>query len=180
MKKTILSLLCLILLCGCSGYKEINDGYLVTSVAFEELDGGGLITANIILPQTEENMILSAWGGDFDEAFSALKKAQVRSLYFEHCGTVVLNPRLKPQAFEILELCKNKIKIPIAARVVYCHDAKALFSADRTGYDVISLLKNNNARQDNQIFEIEQTADNLELPFISISDKTMIFEGEIK
>ncbi len=180
MKKIILSLFCVVLLCGCSGYKEVNDGYLVTGIAFERLDGGVKITASIILPQSPEGVILSAVGSDLSTALCELKKSQVNTLYFEHCGAVVLNQNIKSDALKIFELCKTKIKIPISAKAVYCDNAEQLFLADRTGYDIISLLKNNHAKSDNRIFKIEQAADSISLPLISVRDKTMIFEGEIK
>ncbi len=178
--KKLIPLFCLMLLCGCSGYKEINNGYLVTGIAFDKTSDGVKITVNAVLPEGEENMILSGSGEGLKSALNDLKKAQVKTLYFEHCGTVVLNQNLKDNVYSILEFCKNQIKTPIAARVVLCNDAGSLFLADRTGYDVISLLKNNNFKTDNRLYKIEQGVGKTVLPLLSVKQNTISFEGEIK
>ncbi len=171
--KKLIPLFCLILLCGCSGYKEINNGYLVTGIAFDKTDNGVKITVNAVLPEGEENMILSGSGDSLSSAFNNLKKSQVKTLYFEHCGTVVLNQNLKDNLYPILEFCKNQIKTPIAVRVVFCNDSKSLFLADRTGYDVISLLKNSNFKTDNRLYKIEQGVRETVLPLLSVRQNTI-------
>ncbi len=179
MNKLIPFVMCILLLCGCSGYKEINNGYLVTAIAFEKTENGVKINASAFLPVLEENIVLQGTGGDFNSAFNELKRKQVKTLYFEHCGTVVLNQNFKDEALTVLEFCKNKIKVPIAARVILCNDAKALFEADKTGYDVISLLKNNNYNGEDRLYKIEQKGE-IALPFVTVNEKVISFEGEIK
>ncbi|MDO4607654.1 MAG: hypothetical protein Q4B40_00495 [Clostridia bacterium] len=177
MKKIILSLVCVGLLCGCSGYKEINNGFLVTSVAVGKTDNDIEIMLNVIQPENEKGLILSGSGTDLKSAYKEIKKSQTKTLYFEHCGTIVLNQNIKGETKQILNFCKSQMNIPIAAQVVYCSDAKALFNADQTGYDVISLIKNTGGNGQNRIYKIEQ-GKNTKIPTVAVKDNTMVFEGE--
>lgn len=180
MKKLIAPFILILLLCGCGEYKEINNGYLVTSVAFEKSGSDTQITVNILLPENDENLILTGSGIDLTAAFKALQKSQVKNFYFEHCGTVVLNQNVKNDVFDILNFCKNDIKMPVSARVVYCNNASSLFDADNTGYDVITLLKNSKQETDNRLYKIEQSKKSPALPLVKAEQDTIYFEGEIK
>lgn len=177
MKKIILSLFFAILLCGCTGYKETNNGYLVTSVAISKSGDGVTILLNTLSSKDQESIILSSEGYDLKSAFKNLKKQQTKSLYFEHCGVVALTTNLKNDVKPILNFCKNTIKVPIAVQIVYCDDANALFAADRTGYDVISLIKNADNKTDNLLYKIEQKT-KFKLPIIIVRDDVMFFEDE--
>ncbi len=180
MKKIIISLACVLLLCGCGRYKEINSRYLVTGIAFENTDKGVLISVNVLLPEAGENMILKGEGNNLNGALAELKKAQVKSLYFEHCATVALNQNTKNEISKILRFCKNQINIPISAQLIYCNDSYALFSADRTGYDVVTLLENSNVTSSCRLYKTEQRIADFTLPLIRAENDTITFEGDIK
>ncbi len=176
MKKIILSLACVCLLCGCSGYKEINNGYLVTSAAIGKTDNYIEIILNVILPENDESLVLLGRGKNLKSAYDEIKNSQTKTLYFEHCGTVVLNQNIKGEIKQVLTFCKTQMNIPIAAQVVYCNKAKSLFEADRTGYDVISLVKNTGGNGQNHIYKIEQRS-NIKIPVIAVREGTIYFEG---
>ncbi len=178
MKRIILPLFCLVLLCGCAGYKEINNGYLITATAFEKSNDNVKITLNAVLPESQDILVLSSSGSSLQSAFENLKKQQTKAFYFEHCGVVVLNENIKADKKEILNFCKQKMDIPISAGVVYCNDITALFNADCTGYDIMSLIKNTEIDTQNRIYKIEQQ--NTKLPIIALKNGVMYFEGEIE
>ncbi len=185
MKKIILPMFCVLLLCGCSGYKEINNGYLVTAIAFDKTEDNSQIILNTILPEgTDETIILTGSGHDFNSAFGELKKSQVKTLYFEHCGVLAVKKDIpKNELVDILKFCKDKIRLPIAVRTIYCTDATALFKADRTGYDVITLINNSGTKTDNRLYSLGRKIsdkNDFSLPLITTRAGTIYFEGEIE
>ena len=175
----------MLLLCGCSGYKEINNGYLVTAISFEKSGEESQILLKVLLPENEdESLILSGSGSGFDEAFSMLLRTQAKSLYFEHCGVLAIKRDTpKNEIEDILSFCHKKLNAPAAMRAVYCDDTKSVFDADKTGYDVITLINNNGIKYENRLYALKRKINDkadFSLPMVSARDNTVFFEGEVQ
>lgn len=172
MKKCTLILLTVVvaLLCGCTGYCEIERGYLVTAIGFSGDDNDFSITLEAIsssdvMDKPSEAITLWGRGKNFDDAFSALEKQLVKPLYFEQLGTVIISDTLDNiQIKSVIDFYKKLPSTNFGIYLVKTNDIDALFSNESVsgvlGYDVIGLIKNfekyNNIKLSNQLYEINR------------------------
>lgn len=176
MKKAILMIIPLFILCGC-GYREIERGFLVTAVGFAEQDGITEIVAEAVssssfTDKTTEKVILSGSGADVASALKNLKSQLTKPLYFEQLGTVVLDTAFNTETKnEILNLLHVTDGLHTGIYIVKSDDVTALFDINSPdgilGYDIIGLVKNYEQQTDirvtNQLYYLLRGDGNLPL-----------------
>lgn len=189
MKKYALILLTAVvaLLCGCTGYREIERGYLVTAIGFSEDDNNFSITLEAISSadapdKPSETITLQGKGKNFDDAFLILEKQLVKPLYFEHLGTVIISDTLDDtQIKSVINFFQKLPSTNLGIYLVKTNDIDALFNNETSsgvlGYDIIGLIKNfekrNNIKLSNQLYEVNRndlSEGVLNIPTANITD----------
>ncbi len=183
-----------LLLCGCTGYREINRGYLVTAIGFEQEQDNTKIFIEAMsskdnADKTNERVVLSAVGNSPESAFDNLNTTLTKPLYFEQLGTIILDENTDIQQHRNMIAFFEKIdQLSLGVYVVKSSDVKSLFDAQTPdgvlGYDIIGLINNykNQTGQalSNQIFHLQRSEQTL--PIIDIADEKLniIVLGEEK
>lgn len=149
MKKLIVIIvaLSLFLLCGCSGYQEINRGYLVSAIGISKKDSVysvfvEALYSSEVLDSSVKRVCFSATEVTLASAFETLNESLAKPLYFEQLGLLVLEEGAVDDGIVFLG---NITNVNYGVYVVKTDDMSALFSTDNTdsvlGYDIISLIK---------------------------------------
>lgn len=189
MKKSALILLtvAVALLCGCTGYREINRGYLVTAIGISADRGDYLITLEAMsssdtTDKPAEAITLSGKGKSLDDAYATLKKQLVKPLYFEQLGAIILADTLNNAQIELaIDFYKKLPSINYGIYLVKTNDIPTLFDSETVdgvlGYDVIGIIKNfekrNHIKLSNQLYEFNRNGiENsvADMPIINIAD----------
>lgn len=152
MKKALLwlTVASLVFLSGCTGYREINRGYIVSAVGFKKQGDEIKIVLETLSPrETAENAneteILSGCGNTFMSAFSNLKQTAVKEPYFNQCVTVIIDGSVSDgDITRMFDFCNNILSVSAGAYAVRSPDIDLLFDKDGiTGYDIAGLIKQN-------------------------------------
>ena len=190
MKKIILLavVLSLLLLCGCTGYREIDRGYIVTAIGVSQKEGKinlfvEAISSSDVVDKPSERVVLHSTGDNINTAFKKLKESLVKPLYFEQTGTVIVEKSVNNVGKkELLDLCKKHSAIGLGVYIVSTDELNSLFEINSPngilGYDVIGLIdnyeKSTNKKLFNRLFEIKRQgflANNL--PVVSVIDNRL-------
>ena len=190
MKKIILLavVLSLLLLCGCTGYREIDRGYIVTAIGVSQKEGKinlfvEAISSSDVVGKPSERVVLHSTGDNINTSFKNLKESLVKPLYFEQTGTVIVEKSVNNVGKkELLDLCKKHSDIGLGVYIVSTDELNSLFEINSPngilGYDVIGLIdnyeKSTNKKLFNRLFEIKRQgflANNL--PVVSVIDNRL-------
>ena len=180
--------LSLLLLCGCTGYREIDRGYIVTAIGVSQKEGKinlfvEAISSSDVVDKPSERVVLHSTGDNINTAFKSLKESLVKPLYFEQTGAVIVENSVADKSKkELLDLCKKHSAIGLGVYIVSTDNLNSLFEFDSPngilGYDVIGLIdnyeKNSGKKLFNRLFEIKRQdflADNL--PVVSVIDNRL-------
>lgn len=125
--KKILSLLLILLLCGCYNYKELNKIAIVSSIAIDKKDNKYLVSAQIMNAKSENNtesskiIVYSEKGKTINEALRNMTKKSPRMLYGGHIGKLVISEEIAKEGiinvidiFQRLTEIKDEFTITIA------------------------------------------------------------------
>lgn len=151
MKRVILLLYIIFLLslCGCTGYREIERGYLVTALGISNAEYKTTVYLEAMAStdttdKESQKCILSSSGNTLSEAFEALESQLIKPLHFEQLGTVIFDNNLLPSDVAFLN---NLPCINYGLYIVKTDNTQALFEGDFSnsilGYDIIGLIKTN-------------------------------------
>ena len=180
--------LSLLLLCGCTGYREIDRGYIVTAIGVSQKEGKinlfvEAISSSDVVDKPSERVVLHGTGDNINTAFKNLKESLVKPLYFEQTGTVIVEKSVNNVGKkELLDLCKNHSAIGLGVYIVSTDNLNSLFEINSPngilGYNVIGLIdnyeKSTNKKLFNRLFEIKRQdflANNL--PVVSVIDNRL-------
>lgn len=183
----------LMLLCGCTGYREIDRGYIVTAIGIKKTADGAEVSLEVLTPsgtaeKAKDTSVLSGSGKTEKEAYDDIKSHLVKDIYFEHCAVVAINNTPdKKQLGEILKFCDTLKTLNVGAYVIRTEDIEALFEAKAqngsVGYDIVGLIKNTkNSRQhtySNQIYQLQRqlsVGNAPKLPMIYLDDENLSLE----
>ena len=130
--------------------REIDEQYIVASLAFGGKDGRVSVVAETVSvgPNTETSAprIFSGEGESVTAAVRDLKNEFPRDVFFDHCAVIVLDGSLdKKTEKAALQFCGEDPTINFAALVVKSADAESLLSCESeyaaVGYDIKGILK---------------------------------------
>lgn len=181
----ILAVILLALMCGCTGYREIDRGYLATAIGFsangEKTDIIIEALSSSYSPDTSpEIQILTATGDTAEHALDLMKSQLVKPLYFEQLGAVVLDLNLNDEKRQdVMRFLKTLQRVNLGIYFVNSDNTSALFEADAPsgilGYDIVGLIKNfekeSGKKALNRFHQIEK-ADGV-LPIVSANEKQL-------
>lgn len=188
--KLFICVFILITLCGCTGYRETERGYLVTAIGFRK-DNGKVeisletLTASDTAQNSESGNILYGAGQNLTEAYYSLKSSLLKDVYYEHCGVIVVeNSFDEEETVEILTFCRTLQSLGIGVYVVKSDNVSGLFETrildESVGYGIIGLIKN--AGQDkfsNKLYQIEKNQaaqKTFVLPKVNAKNNILILE----
>lgn len=183
------SVFTLCLLCGCTGYREIERGYLVTAVGIASKNKKlniyiEAVSSSDVADKASERVVLSGEGDDIESAFKALKSQLVKPLYFEQSGAAILDAALSDETHsKILSFLKNIPSINLGIYIVKTNDVQMLFDAQTPsgilGYDIIGLIKlaekENDIEASNQFYQVERNKS--PIPTVNLDDGKLIFNS---
>lgn len=153
MKKTVLFLVAILLflLCGCTGYREIDRGYLVTAIGISQENKKTnifieSISSSDVADTPSERVVLTGIGDNIDAAFKNLTSSLVKPLYFEQLGTAVFDDSLSDKVYmDFLTFLKQREGINLGICAVKTSNVKKLFELESPngvlGYDIMGLIK---------------------------------------
>lgn len=189
MKKIFLFAVSLMLVfcCGCNGYREIERGYLVTSVGIKKENGRYIVVLETLASDgnSQNVKILSADGDTVGKIFDELKNKNVKKLYFEHCGIIALESDFfDSETVEILNFLKNSNLFNLDVYVIFTDDVYGLLDSGNSiqgvGYDVISLIKNaDKNRLCSQLYVLERKMtykESFNLPKVNFKNNVLVLE----
>lgn len=189
MKHIAITLLifCLLIISGCTDYREIERGYLVSAIGISKAAENTTIyieaQTTYLSDKVLEKTILTNNGNGLKEAFKNLKTQLVKPLYFDQTGVVIFDSQ--PTKTD-LSFLTNELKVNYGVYIVNSNDIKSLLDYDSPsavlGYDIITLIKNyekeNDIKTHCRLFEALKSKP--VLPNINLSQNTLIisFTGE--
>lgn len=186
MKRFLLSFCFIALLCGCSNYREIERGYLVSAIGIKHSSNNVQIyieaqTTNFT-DKALEKVTLTENGNTLNDAFGKLNSRIVKPLYFEQLGLVVFEKNVTQE-----DLCflTDVLKLNLGIYIIKSNNTKLLFDYDLSnntlGYDVVTLIKNfektHSANTFSRFFEVLKTNDSPLLIDIYENKMALFFEG---
>lgn len=178
-----------LLLCGCSSYREIERGYLVTALGFGQTNGKTTVTVEAMSSvggdNASERVTLSAEGNGPAGAYNTLKLQLAKPLYFDHLGTVVVEDTLNPaDVARALDFCNRLQAVSLGLYAVTTNDLQTLFNLQSPsgvlGYDIIGLIKNRNnqtGEENNfQLYNLQKLSDTAIkgcLPYVTVEQEQL-------
>lgn len=183
MKKAVLVIALMFLLCGC---EKTGPEYLISSIGFDNINGKYNVLFEAVIINSENAQLtlklLKGEGDTVDEAVSQIKKSITQPLLLSHCGVIIIGENINYAEFDnIKEYCYNSDPITLSAYFVKTKNAKKLLSSKPVssvcvGYDIMGLIKQNKGIK-SRFFEILSGGTSAKLPLISVKDGGLYYNG---
>ncbi len=174
MKKLLLIIISLLLLCGC---EKRGPEYLVSGIGFDKENGVYKVCFESVIINSEDTKqtikLIKGKGKTLDEAVDEIKKQCTQPLLLSHCGVLVIGKNIQENELEgIAEYCVKSKEITLSAFIVNTESAWKLLSAKpvssvAVGFDIMGLLEQNKVYK-NRLFEVVNSNYESNLPTISI------------
>ncbi len=201
MKKVLtaafLTVLSAFFLCSCKGYREADNGYIVTAVGF----GGGkevTVFAEVVTAGGTERSdapvseVIEGSGKTPIEAVFSLNNQISKHLAFEHCTAIIIDKTITSKQFDkILEYAKELKELNFAVDMFFCDDVKTLLNESESvsvarGFDISGNLTETNKETGidykNKFYEIYnkvKDGSNYAFPLLKLKDGKVIIDGQI-
>ncbi len=183
MKKILLAIVLMLLLCGCD---KTGPEYLVSSMGFDFSDGLYNVCFEAVVINSESSgqtiKLLKGKGVTIGEAVSDIYRQCTQPLMLSHCGVLAIgesvdNIRLR----EIGDYCYNQDQLTLSAFFVKTENAEKILSVKPlssvcAGYDIMGLIQQNK-QYNNRFFELINSSYRAKLPKIILQNGGLIFEG---
>ncbi len=184
MKKTLVLVLFMLLLCGC---RKTGPEYLVSGIGFDLENDRYKICFEAIIINSEEPeqtiRLLKGEGETIEEAVAQIDRQCTQPLLLSHCGVLVIGEEVnRARLREIGDFCYSRDEITLSAFFVRTKNAQKLLSVKPVSsacasYDVMGILRENKPYK-NRFFEVLSTGYDTNLPEISLKDGGLEFDGE--
>ena len=151
-----IAVLICVLLCGCNGYTELNNRYVITALGVD-FNGEVTVSAEIFISgdtiKTDlKRTVVRTSAENISKAFYKLKSALSKNPFLDHCTAVVIGESVDEKVLkETFEFCKNQQSINLGIDFVLCENAEVLLKNENyntaIGFDIASSIdsfKNNN------------------------------------
>lgn len=173
---------CFLLLCGCAGQRELDKGYMLTSIGFEGVDGGFKVIAELLSVSDTQGdspapQVLSAIGDTPENALYNLSLDFPRAVYFDHCTALAIGEGIEAERLEaVIKYCAGADNLNLNMYVIYSPDIETLFStptvSSSVGYHIMRLVsfkaKESGVDYNSRFYEIKRMARGaLCLPWLS-------------
>jgi len=147
----LLSICFLSLFCGCNGYRETGNSYIVTMLGFD-FDKKYTAFAEVVTSnnKSDEDMpiaeIYKSTGNSPESALYSLKSKLPKSLMFNHCSAVVMGSGIKgKEQRDVFEFCEELHELNLSVYMVCADVAENIFTSCEPvslarGYDIAGLI----------------------------------------
>ena len=199
MKTKIITIFCvfnILFLCGCNGYREADNGYIVTAMGFDGEDeisvSVEVVTAGGSELRSEPSSEIIVGNGKSPmEAIFSLNSQISKNLVFEHCTAIIIGRTLSETHLEkFLKYGKETKELNFAVDMVICENAKELLKNAKSvsvakGFDIAANLKETKSETgidyQNKFYEIYmeyKAGKNYAFPFLSVKEERIIIDGQ--
>ena len=199
MKAKIISFLCaasILFLSGCNGYREADNGYIVTAIGFDGEDEISVFVEVVTAGGSElrsepSSEVLVGKGKSPMEAIFSLNSQISKNLVFEHCTAIIIGRTLSETHLEkVLKYGKDTKELNFAVDMFICENAGELLKNSKSvsvakGFDIASNLKETKSETgidyQNKFYEIYmeyKAGNNYTFPFLSVEDERIIIDGQ--
>ncbi len=179
-----------VLLCGCSDYREIEQGYIVSSAAFfQDTEGVTVILEMVESFADSKTQLLTAQGNTADTAVKNLRLTLTKDLFFDHTAAIIVQSGMDSSKLQsVYNFCRDTTELNLGVYLVQCDDVQKLFEYQAVngalGFDIMTLntraKEKQNIRYFNRFYEIEgqiASGKKINLPDISVSDNNILMLG---
>ena len=188
MKKGLIIISLLLLLCGC---EKTKPEYLISSIGFDSKDGEFTTCFEAVILNSEKDSqelkILSASGKTVEDCVEQISRQSTQPLLLSHCAVLVIGESItQDQLNQIYEYCFRERDITLSAFFVETENAEKLLSQKPisticAGYDILGLLEQystfKNVKLRNRYFEIMALNGQVTLPKIALTEEGYYFEN---
>lgn len=192
----VVCLFALLLICGCDGYRETDNCYIVSAIGFDAGEkmkifvevvstGGGERSS---APTAE---IISGEGDTPENAMFLLTGQTSKILMLDHCTALVIGESVKAENFKKITDYANRLKeINPAVYMVRTESAEKLLGESQPisvarGFDIAGNIRetenDTGIRYENRFFELFAAYKNKRLykmPFLTVKKGRIIIDGE--
>lgn len=160
----------MLLLCGCTANRELDEQSIVGTVCFSYEDDF-IVTAEVLTEDATENKLVtkthSAKGKTPEKAVMNLSNNMPKRAMFDHCAAIVLSDKMnKKKQMEALEFCVKNPTINLGTPVVYCSEPQSLLKCKSeniaVGYDIIIQLKVLSLERQSRLYKTAQNLRGIE------------------
>jgi hypothetical protein len=181
-KKCILSIILLLLLCGCQKFKP---EYLVSSIGFDKVEDKYTVLFETVIINTENTSqslkVLKGEGESIEQAVAQIKRQSTQPLLLSHSGVIAVSENITRD--DLKQICEYALEqeITLSAYFVKTQNCEKLLkqkpvSSVCVGYDIMGLIKQNKPYR-NRFFEIINADFNAVIPKISLKEGGLYFEN---
>ena len=185
MKKLIIPILCIILLCGCENKPQ---EYIITAIGVDYDKGLYTVSFEALIINTEneeqELKVITGKERTLLKAVEEIKKQNTLPLMLSHCGIVAVGDGISREKLKgIMRFAKEHGDITLSVLFLKTENANKLLdskplSSASVGYDLMSMLKNAKESEGknikNRLFEICENESPV-LPRIEKNEKGYYF-----
>ena len=200
MVKKFLSLLlicALCLLCGCTGYRESDNSFVVSAMGFDKKGENYTIFIEAVTANEAEEELKAesyeAEGETLEDALYSLKNKIYKPLSFEHCSVILVSPYIEKEDFKsVVSFCKKTEGLNTSVYFAATEEIGKIISLDAVseaagGYDISAAIESrdeeNGIRYKNRLYELLSAGDEFiptfYLPFLSAEEDKFSCDGEL-
>lgn len=142
--KIILLFVCLLMVCGCSNYRELDDLAIITAIAIDKADDENyelsFLIANSPKAQTSskegeaKTTVFSGKGKTLTEAANSVDSKSPKTLYYGHINVVVISEEIAREGF--LNIADWLLRSPETRKQFYLMQSK-----DDDAKDVLKIVE---------------------------------------
>ena len=199
MRIKLISLFCVVsflMLCGCSGYREADNGYIVTAIGFDGNEdfkvSVEVVTAGGSELRSEpKSEVISGKGNSPMEAVFSLNSKISKNLVFDHCTALLIGKNLSGKNLEeVLKYGKEIKELNFAIDMFMCESAEDLLKESESvsvarGFDIAANLKETKSETgidyQNKFYEIYMeynAGKSYSFPYLKVKNERIIIDGE--
>ncbi len=182
-------------LCGCKGYREADNCYIVTAIGFDGKDKTK-VTVEVIDAGSETKSsprfeTLSGKGDTPEDAVFSLNNQISKTLVFDHCSAVVIGKNVgKKGMARIIEYVRELKELNFSVYVFITESAEKLFKNSKStsaakGFDIAGNVretkKDTGVDYKNKFYEVYKAYKSDEfysLPNLTVKSKKIVINGQ--
>ncbi len=149
-KISLIIIFAVVMLTGCTGYRESTGTYIVSAIGFDKGEQGFKINVQVVSlgGDSPEGRVFSAQAATpTDALYSVITKIE-KTAVFDHCGIVAVGKNVIGRDLErVFDFCSEERSLNLSVYVILCEDTESLLSvktksAATSGYALMEIIEN--------------------------------------
>lgn len=152
-RMVVIVIICVLMLAGCSDYRESNSQYMVSAVGFDADNNKIVASVQAVIVGTDSMQdeaqikVFSADGSTPSQAIFNISSFLSKSLLFDHCGVVAIGNGITSEMLgDILDYSADQKNLNLGVYFVATDNADKLLqqesvSALTSGYDIMGMIE---------------------------------------